>query len=293
MPGNNYKQIVFLSGKGGTGKTTITFALSSLIINKILIDCDVDAANLYLLVDPVSQNEFPFSGGKKANIQKEKCSECSLCETLCRFQAIKNFTVDHINCEGCGFCAKACPEKAILFEKNLSGSYFECKLEDNTKFLYARLLPGEGNSGKLVTGIKTKATESIDESVKYILVDGPPGIGCPVNASIAETDFVVIVTEPSLSGVHDLKRLIQLLLRFNLKFGVVINKYDVNYNMTCEIVDYLKNKEIPLLGKFPFDKRIAESIRVKNPITEIDSNYKLVSEGILEMINSNLSNNTN
>lgn len=156
MADKTFSQIVVLSGKGGTGKTTLSSALFRKQKDRITIDCDVDAANLYLILEPEILNKVEYSGGKKANINPELCNNCGLCETLCRFDAIHNYKVDALACEGCGFCALACPENAIDFKENISGSYFDCKLRDNSSFYYARLLPGEGNSGKLVSEIKKK-----------------------------------------------------------------------------------------------------------------------------------------
>jgi MinD superfamily P-loop ATPase len=217
-----YKQIVILSGKGGTGKTTLSAAFSSLINNKIIIDCDVDAANLHLVLKPEVIKSYEFSGGKKAIIDRGKCEECGLCATVCSFEAIDNFTVDQISCEGCGFCYRICPYEAIKFIPSKSGSYYECKLPDESKFFYAKLNAGEGNSGKLVSEIKKKALENIYPDIEWVIVDGPPGIGCPVNASIAAADYAVIVTEPTVSGIHDLKRLVELLNTFKINCGIVI-----------------------------------------------------------------------
>ena len=202
-------QIVILSGKGGTGKTTFTASIALLLKNKIVIDCDVDAANLYLLLNPDIETEKEFYGGKKAEIDTDKCNSCGLCEEVCRFDAIDHYKVDQISCEGCGFCVKVCPEHAISFEPHKSGDFYFGELEDNSKFFYAKLFPGQGNSGKLVSEIKKAAKNYITEETKWIIIDGPPGIGCPVNASLAGADYVVIIAEPTLSGLHDLKRLLQ------------------------------------------------------------------------------------
>lgn len=185
MPEKNYKQIVILSGKGGTGKTTIAIAFAEVAKDKIIIDADVDAANMHLVLNHYINSGYEYFGGKKAEINLDKCSQCGLCETICRFDAIKDFNVDRISCEGCGFCVRVCPDDAISFYETKSGIYSECELEDESKFYYAQLLAGEGNSGKLVSEIKKKANEQIKEKVKWIIVDGPPGIGCPVNASLS------------------------------------------------------------------------------------------------------------
>ncbi|MFO7524683.1 MAG: 4Fe-4S binding protein, partial [Ignavibacteriaceae bacterium] len=203
-----YKQIAILSGKGGTGKTTIATALTDIAEDKIVVDTDVDAANMHLVFNYYINSEYDYYGGKKAEINPDKCSQCGLCEIVCRFDAIKDYKVDRTSCEGCGFCYRVCPDYAITFYESKSGVYSECELEDESKFYFAKLLAGEGSSGKLVSEIKKKAYEQAKENVKWIIIDGPPGIGCPVNASLSGVDFVVIVTEPTQSGLHDLKRLI-------------------------------------------------------------------------------------
>jgi MinD superfamily P-loop ATPase len=260
MPDKPYKQIVILSGKGGTGKTTLSSAFTSLIKNKIVIDCDVDAANLHLVLKPETINIFDFSGGKKASINREKCQGCNLCDTVCRFKAIDNFTIDQLSCEGCGFCSRLCPNNAIDFISSKSGSYFECKLPDESKFYYAKLNPGEGNSGKLVSAIKKKAFANIKPNIKWVIVDGPPGIGCPVNASIATADYALIVTEPTVSGIHDLKRIIELLNTFKVNCGIVINKCDLNFEVTSQIFKYAEDEKIPIIGSIPFDKKFMKAL---------------------------------
>jgi len=272
---NGYKQIVILSGKGGTGKTTISAAFASFENNKVIVDCDVDAANMHLMLKPKSEISHEFSGGKKAAINNEICTQCGLCETVCRFDAISNFTVDQLKCEGCGFCFRVCPANAITFSPSIGGNYFECELEDESKFFYAKLFPGEGNSGKLVSEIKKKAINSIkDSSRKFVIVDGPPGIGCPVNASISKADFAVLVTEPTLSGVHDLKRLVKLLITFKIKMGIIINKSDLNEAVAEQIKDHADEKEIPILGEIPFNSEFVKALIEGNNIVDVDESVK-------------------
>lgn len=265
------KQIVILSGKGGTGKTTVSSAFAKLLNNKITVDCDVDAANLYLLLNPQSYKQFEYFGGKKANINPELCTQCGLCESVCRFDAIHDYVIDPLSCEGCGFCFRVCPDEAIEFTETKSGNYFECNLPDNSKFYYAKLLPGEGNSGKLVSEIKKSALTNINDKIKWVIVDGPPGIGCPVNASLSGADFVVIVTEPTQSGVHDLKRLVELLKTFSIKSGIVINKYDLNEKITLQITSLAGKENIPILGYLPFDIDYIEAIKANKTIVEYSS----------------------
>jgi len=273
MPEKQYKQIVILSGKGGTGKTTVATALSEIAEAKVVIDTDVDAANMHLVLDYYINAEYDYYGGKKAEINPNKCSQCGMCELVCRFDAIKEFKVCRTSCEGCGFCFRVCPDDAISFYESKSGVYSECELEDQSKFYYAQLLAGEGNSGKLVSEIKKKAYEQVKENVKWIIIDGPPGIGCPVNASLSGVDFVVIVTEPTQSGLHDLKRLINLLKIFKIPSGVIINKYDINTDMSNSIEKFIRPEGISLLAKIPFDKKFIKAIQNSNSIIEYDHAY--------------------
>lgn len=273
MLDKHYKQIVILSGKGGTGKTTVATALSEIAEDKVVIDTDVDAANMHLVFDYYTNAEYDYYGGKKAEINPNKCSQCGMCESVCRFDAIKDFKVNRTSCEGCGFCFRVCPDNAISFYESKSGVYSECELEDQSKFYYAQLLAGEGNSGKLVSEIKRKAYEQVKENVKWIIIDGPPGIGCPVNASLSGADFVVIVTEPTQSGLHDLKRLINLLNIFKIPSGVIINKYDINTDMSNGIEEFIRPEGIPLLAKIPFDKKFIKAIQNSKSIIEYDYTY--------------------
>jgi len=273
MPDKHYKQIVILSGKGGTGKTTVATALSEIAEAKVVIDTDVDAANMHLVFDYYINSEYDYYGGKKAEINSDKCTQCGICESVCRFDAIKEFKVSRTSCEGCGFCFRVCPDDAISFYESKSGVYSECELEDQSKFYYAQLLAGEGNSGKLVSEIKKKAYEQVKENVKWIIIDGPPGIGCPVNASLSGVDFVVIVTEPTQSGLHDLKRLINLLKIFKIPSGVIINKYDINTDMSNSIEKFIRPEGISLLAKIPFDKKFIKAIQNSKSIIEYNHAY--------------------
>ncbi|MBZ0200064.1 MAG: ATP-binding protein [Ignavibacteriaceae bacterium] len=280
----SYRQIVFLSGKGGTGKTTFTAAFAKLLKNKIVIDCDVDAANLYLLLKPSGNKESVFIGCKKAAIDLLKCTGCGLCEEVCRFDAIKNFVVDQISCEGCGFCVRVCPDNAISFEPNISGIFFKGKLEDDSVFFHARLNPGEGNSGKLVTEIKKEALTNIDEKTEWILIDGPPGIGCPVNASLAGSDFVVLIAEATLTGLHDLKRLIELLKTFKFRHGIIINKYDLNEEITRAICDLANDNGIEIFGLIAFNPDFVRSLQLGKTIIEHNPDIKTQIEEIWSKI---------
>jgi MinD superfamily P-loop ATPase len=265
------KQLVILSGKGGTGKTTLSAAFSRLTKDYVVADCDVDAADLFILLKPDRREELPFYGGKKAAINSDACSRCGLCVEVCRFEAIKDFSIDEVLCEGCGFCCRVCPDKAIDFQEVFSGSLYDSTLTDGTKFLHAKLSPGEGNSGKLVTEIKKKAHDYClhnRETKNLLMIDGPPGIGCPVNASLTGADEVLLITEPTLSGLHDLKRIVFLIQSFGISAKVVINKYDLNSTITKEIKEYLESEHIPLIGTIPFDEGVVTALQQEKSILE-------------------------
>lgn len=272
---NKIHKIVIISGKGGTGKTTISAALSKLIQEKVIIDCDVDAADLFILLNPKEIEKKDFYSSKLAEIIEEKCIKCNLCETYCRFEAISNYKVDSISCEGCGFCYNICPANAIVFESRKTGDFFITKAEDDSHFLYAKLLPGLGNSGKLVSELKKNATSIIaDNNFKNEIIDGPPGIGCPVNASITGSNYVLIVAEPTVSGISDLKRLIDLLKLFKIKSGIIINKYDLNITKSEEIKSLANMNNITFLGSLSYDIAVIKALQQKLTILDTTSKVK-------------------
>ncbi|MDD3374336.1 MAG: ATP-binding protein [Candidatus Omnitrophica bacterium] len=268
------KQILIISGKGGTGKTVVTAAFASLAENKILVDCDVDAANLHLILNPESQEVHEFRSGKTAFISKDQCCSCGLCQSLCRFEAIKKdtlsdkFLIDSVSCEGCGFCALACPSGAIEMKENLSGQWFV----SNTRFglfVHAKLGIAEENSGKLVATVKQKAKELAKKNnVDWIIVDGSPGIGCPVIASLSDVDCAIIVSEPTVSGIHDAKRVMEVADHFKVPVKMIINKFDLNEDMTKKIEMFSLESNIEVIGKIPFDKRIVESVSQGKTVIE-------------------------
>jgi len=255
------KQITVISGKGGTGKTTITAALTSIMDKVIVADCDVDAPDLHLLLKPQVIETEEFTGSKVASINKEKCISCGLCKDNCRFMAISDdFVVDEHACEGCGVCTLVCPVHAIDFREKLSGHTYISKIE-NGFMSHALLKPGEENSGKLVTKVRENAKEiAYRENVDLVLIDGSPGIGCPVISSITGVDAVLVVTEPTISGIHDLKRIIELTKHFHIKPFVCINKFDINESKTQEIEDFCKKEGIEVVSKIPFDKIVVEAM---------------------------------
>ncbi len=275
------KQIVVISGKGGTGKTVLTASFATLAKNKVMVDCDVDAADLYLLLKPEIKERHDFRSGKTAWIDRELCQECGQCIDVCRFDAISdNFTIDSISCEGCTICSYICPEAAIKLEENLSGEWFI----SNTKygpFVHAKLGIAEENSGKLVSKVKEAAKEIAEkENLDYVIIDGPPGIGCPVIASITSVDLAVIVTEPTLSAIHDMKRVAQVSNHFGVPTKVVINKFDINPANSEKIEKLCEKENIEVIAQIPFSRKVSESIVHGIPLVECYTN------GIVHTISS-------
>ena len=223
------KQLTVISGKGGTGKTSITASLAVLAKNVVVADCDVDAPDLHMLLHPQIIEKQPFKGSKLAAIEESKCTKCGLCHKICRFNAISDkLTVDSIGCEGCGVCAMICPVAAITLKERVSGNAYISKIPQGF-MSHALLNPGEANSGKLVTLVRQNAKNiAITQKLDVIIIDGSPGIGCPVIASITGVDAALVVTEPTLSGIHDLKRVLGLLNHFKVTPFVCINMYDIN-----------------------------------------------------------------
>jgi len=282
------KQIVVISGKGGTGKSVITASFASLAKNKVMADCDVDAADLYLLLHPTVKETHEFSGGKTAFIDERRCSQCGKCQEVCRFEAIDNCVVDPISCEGCGVCFHICPEKAIKMVDDLSGKWFISETKYGP-FVHAKLGIAEVNSGKLVTLVRQNAKFIAEKEKRdFVIIDGPPGIGCPVIASLSGVDIALIVTEPTLSGIHDLERIVGVAHHFGIKGVVCINKYDLNLIITQKIEEYCRHNNIELVGKIPFDISVIEALVRGLPIVEYSNNQvtheiKNLWEKILEI----------
>lgn len=271
------KQLVIISGKGGTGKTIISACFASLARNKVMVDCDVDAANLYLLLHPEIQESHKFSGGMKARIEQNNCSRCGECVDACRFSAIHEkidgeFFIDPISCEGCGVCYHVCPVKAVEMEKSLSGEWFVSHTKYGP-FVHARLGIGEENSGKLVTEVRKKAMELAEKNnLDLVIIDGPPGIGCPVIASLSGADLALVVTEPTLAGIHDMERVAQTAHHFKISTACCINKYDINPENSTIIEDWCQKNSIPLMGKIPFDEDVTPSMVNLIPLPEHSNN---------------------
>ena len=266
------KEIVVLSGKGGTGKTSIVASLAALAQSKVLADCDVDAADLYLLLSPVVKEEKEFWSGQVAVIDEEKCTECGLCQELCRFEAIRDFEVDPISCEGCGFCYQVCPVDAIAMEDSMAGHWFIS--ESKYGYLcHARLGIAQENSGKLVALVRQNARLIAEkQNLDYIITDGPPGIGCPVISSLSGASLALLVTEPTLSGIHDLERVIGVCRHFGVPVLVCVNKYDLNEENTYQIENYCANEGIEVAAKIPFDNIVTEAIVQGLPVVEYSDN---------------------
>jgi MinD superfamily P-loop ATPase len=267
-------RLAVVSGKGGTGKTVITSALSQMLPNYYLLaDCDVDAANLGLLLAPKRIHREPFHCMNTAVIDPDLCTLCGKCSEFCRFRAVdhnkEGFSISNIRCEGCGVCAFVCPEGAISFTSRIAGEIF---LSDSTAgpLVDAMLVPGAGNSGLLVHEVK-KIALAQDRKWNIFLVDGPPGIGCPLISTLTGVDAVLIVTEPSISGLHDLKRVVKVVMNYTTQISIVINRYDIDEPMTELISEWCSDKGFPLIGKIPFDPWIIDSVRNCRPITRFDT----------------------
>lgn len=265
------KEVVVLSGKGGTGKTSIVGSLAAITQSKVLADCDVDAADLHLLLQPVTQQKHEFWSGQVAVIDEEKCTQCGLCQEVCRFDAINDFRVDSIACEGCGFCFHICPDEAIIMQENLSGHWFISE----TKYghlVHARLGIAQENSGKLVALVRQQARLLAEkQGFDYIISDGPPGIGCPVISSLSGANLALLVTEPTLSGIHDLERVIGVCHHFGVPAIVCINKYDINEDNTRQIENYCLGQGVEVATKIPFDNVVTEALVKGLPVVEYSS----------------------
>ncbi len=292
------KEIVVISGKGGTGKTSVTASLAVLAGNDAVIaDCDVDAADMHLLMNPVTEKSENFFSGVIAKIDEDKCTNCGMCADVCRFNAVPvindQHTINSLNCEGCGYCEKVCPVDAITMPEQNVGDWYISKTKIENTLVHAKLGIGAENSGKLVAKVKNEAKRLAEENNKdYIIVDGSPGIGCPVVSSLSGANFVVLVTEPSLSGLHDLKRVYELVKKFNLKAGCIINKYDINKDVTKDIIQFLNDESIEYIASLPYDEDFTKAMTFGKTIVEYDQgelkNLIISSwEKIKELANTN------
>jgi len=265
------KELTVISGKGGTGKTSIAASFAALTDSVVLADCDVDAADLYLVLKPKVINSEDFTGGGVASIKSGHCVACGKCEEMCMFDAIyfdgpgngkypKTFRVDSIACEGCSVCAWFCPEKAIEFKPAINGQWFISETRQGP-MVHARLGIAEENSGKLVSIVRNAAKEiAARTNLDTVIIDGSPGIGCPVIASVAGVDMVLAVTEPTISGRHDLERVMKLSEHFKIPIGVAINKWDINEEMTHNIEQMTAKKGIEVFGRVRYDKVVTDAM---------------------------------
>jgi MinD superfamily P-loop ATPase len=262
------KELVVLSGKGGTGKTSIVASFAALARSKVLCDCDVDAADLHLVLQPAMRVNNEFWSGQVAIIDEDKCTQCGLCQDLCHFGAISDFRVNPVSCEGCGFCCRICPAEAIVMKENLSGHWFISDTKYGT-LVHAKLGVAQENSGKLVALVRQQARQLAEsDDLAYVISDGPPGIGCPVISSLSGANLALLVTEPTQSGIHDLERVLGVCRHFNVPALVCINKYDINEDNTRKIEDYCLSQGLKVAAKIPFDNVVTEAIVKGLPVVE-------------------------
>ena len=273
------KEIVVISGKGGTGKTSLTASFACLGGKDVIVaDCDVDAADMHLLLEPDFKDSEDFYSGELAYIKQDECIRCGKCADVCRFDAIpiinNQYIVDPLSCEGCGYCARICPTNAIINKSLNVGKWYISNIKTGSIMVHARLGIGADNSGKLVAKVKSEAKDiAEDEQKDYVIVDGSPGVGCPVVSSLSGASFVVLVTEPSVSGLHDLKRVYELVHKFKIKAGCIINKSDINNNVTIEIIEFLKKENIVHIANLPYDEDFTKAMTNGQTIIEYSNGH--------------------
>jgi MinD superfamily P-loop ATPase len=275
------KELVVISGKGGTGKTSILASFAALAEKAVLADCDVDAADLHLILEPRMVRREPFSGGKRARIMSGHCTACGKCEEVCRFDAVfydgpgngrvdRTFRVDPIACEGCGVCAWFCQDEAIEFAPVVNGEWYVSDTRHGP-MVHARLDIAEENSGKLVTTVRTEAKRLAEErNLQSVLIDGSPGVGCPVIASITGADLVLVVSEPTLSGLHDLERVAELTAHFGITALACVNKWDLNAEMTERIEAEARRRGLAPVGRVRYDEAVTKAQIRKQSVVEYD-----------------------
>jgi MinD superfamily P-loop ATPase len=266
------REVVVLSGKGGTGKTSLVASFAAIAGGKLLADCDVDAPDLHLLLSPAIEEENEFWSGRVAEIDAGKCTECGLCRDLCRFDAIKEFKVDHMSCEGCGLCCRVCPEEAIAMRDCLSGHWFVSRTRYGP-LVHARLGAAEENSGRLVAVVRQHARSLAgEEGLDLIITDGPPGIGCPVISSLSGADLALLVTEPTLSGIHDLERVLGVCHHFGVPAVVCVNKCDINEQNARRIESFCADFGAEVVSRIPMDNAFTEALVRRVPVVEYARN---------------------
>lgn len=271
------KELTVVSGKGGTGKTSLVAALVTLAEQSVICDCDVDAANLHLLLNPKILTTNEFIGGKKATINSEQCQKCNVCTEACQFDAINNYTVNLWACEGCGLCTRLCPAGAAAMKEHVAGQWFVSDTNYGP-FVHAKLGIAEGNSGLLVAKVRKEARKIAEEQKKALIItDGPPGIGCPVISSLSGTDMALIVTEPTDSGIHDLERIVQLAGNFDCQVAVCINKYNLYREGAEQIEQTAQKLGMPVVGRIPYHQIMHQALINKKPVTQL-SNSEIQQE---------------
>ncbi len=295
------KQFVILSGKGGTGKTSIAAAFAHLAhsdsIRAVLADADVDAANLELVLSPHVLEQHEFMGGNVAWIDPEKCQSCGLCEQVCRFDAIAlkqgDYQVDPIACDGCAACVHQCPVNAIKMELQLAGYWFRSDSRYGPLF-HAELRPAQENSGKLVTLVKQQARLlAMDEQYPLIIVDGPPGIGCPVISAVSGANMAIVIAEPTISGVHDMERALEMTRHFHVPAVVCINKADIFLDGAAQIEEYCQKQNVEVMGRIPFDSTVTEamvrgeSVTAFRPMSPASISIRQIWQNIVKMLQFN------
>ncbi|NIA23217.1 MAG: (4Fe-4S)-binding protein, partial [Proteobacteria bacterium] len=258
------KEIIIISGKGGTGKTTLTASVSKYMNKKVICDADVDAADMFLLMKPEVTKKTAFRGKSVAIINSERCTSCDLCRKHCRFNAIDVinglYTVNPYSCDGCSLCTIVCPTGAVKMEQMTVGEWYVSQTKFG-KMVHARLYPGAENSGNLVTMVKRQAhILAEEENADYVIVDGPPGIGCPVTSTLSGANLAIIVTEPTFSGIHDLERVYETAVHFKTPVWIVINKYDLNLRNSEKVERFAKDKGIEIIEKIPFSRCVIDSV---------------------------------
>jgi len=291
------KEIVIISGKGGTGKTSITASFSVLGgLDVVAADCDVDAADMHLLLEPDQGRSEDFFSGELAYIDQDICTQCGKCAEVCRYDAIPVINGQHyvepLSCEGCGYCARVCPVNAITNIDNHVGQWFESDIKTGSKMVHARMKVGAENSGKLVAKVKKEAKRIAEnEQKQWVVVDGSPGVGCPVVSSLSGASYVVFVTEPTVSGLHDLKRVHELVNKFKIPSGCIINKADLNENKRNEIYTFLKEMQIDHIADLPYDENFTKAMTEGKTIIEFGENdLKEILKKSWEMIKEKVIN---
>ena len=272
------KEIVVISGKGGTGKTSITASFAYLGGKDVVVaDCDVDAADMHLLMQPDFAKSEDFYSGEIAEINQDECIKCGKCKDVCRFNAVpiinQQYIINSMNCEGCGYCARVCPANAITMKEQNVGQLHISNTKVGNTMVHARLGIGADNSGKLVAKVKNEAKQIAEKNDKdFIIIDGSPGVGCPVVSSLSGADFVVLVTEPTVSGLHDLERVYKLVKKFNINAGCIINKSDLNSQVSTQIKEFLKKENIVYIASLPYDETFTKAMTKGQTIVEYGEN---------------------